>query len=177
MRIPWPLVRKMLLTVFAIYLIGGAIMFSVQLLENLDLATPITVGGAALLAMSAAGYCPFYQALSIDNARKGTAQPSDYYDEGVHVGVRLGSVDGLRLFDLGNDAYAARLPVQALAQVANILGGAHERERNHVDTHLQAKGEIGDVLLRERWGADLNAGKVDAFVIADLAATHYFAAD
>jgi uncharacterized membrane protein len=44
-------------------------------------------GGGALLAMSATGYCPFYQALAIDNARKGTAEPSDYYDEGIHVVV------------------------------------------------------------------------------------------
>jgi len=44
-------------------------------------------GGGALLAMSATGYCPFYHALSIDNARKGTAQPSDYHDEGIHVVV------------------------------------------------------------------------------------------
>src|SRR5437667_11688464 len=44
-------------------------------------------GGGALAAMAASGYCPFYHALGIDNARKGTAQPSDYYDEGVHVGV------------------------------------------------------------------------------------------
>ena len=42
-------------------------------------------GGGALLAMSASGYCPVYQAFGIDNARKGTAQPSDYYDEGIHV--------------------------------------------------------------------------------------------
>lgn len=48
-RIPWPLVRQMLLTFFAIYLIGGAIMFNVQLLQFFDCATPITVGGAALL--------------------------------------------------------------------------------------------------------------------------------
>ena len=49
MRIPWPLVRQILLTVFAIYFIGGAVMFTVQLLQAFDLATPITVGGAALL--------------------------------------------------------------------------------------------------------------------------------
>jgi len=42
-------------------------------------------GGGALLAMSATGYCPFYHALAIDNAREGTAQPSNYYDEGIHV--------------------------------------------------------------------------------------------
>ena len=42
-------------------------------------------GGGVLLAMSATGYCPFYHALGIDDARKGTAQPSDYYDEGIHV--------------------------------------------------------------------------------------------
>ena len=54
MRIPWPLVRQILLTIFAIYLIGGAIMFSVELLQNLDLATPVTVGIAALLVAAVA---------------------------------------------------------------------------------------------------------------------------
>jgi len=49
LRIPWQLVRQMLLTFVAIYLIGGAIMFNVQLLQFFDCATPITVGGAALL--------------------------------------------------------------------------------------------------------------------------------
>jgi uncharacterized membrane protein len=44
-------------------------------------------GGGVLLAISASGYCPFYHALSIDNARKGTAQPSNYFDEGIHVVV------------------------------------------------------------------------------------------
>jgi len=44
-------------------------------------------GGGALLAMSATGYCPFNHALKIDNALDGTAQPSDYYDDGVHVVV------------------------------------------------------------------------------------------
>jgi uncharacterized membrane protein len=45
------------------------------------------VGGSALLGMAASGYCPVNQALGINNARKGTAQPSDYYDEGIHVVV------------------------------------------------------------------------------------------
>jgi uncharacterized membrane protein len=44
-------------------------------------------GGGALLSMGASGYCPIYHALGIDNARKGTAEPSDYYDEGIHVVV------------------------------------------------------------------------------------------
>lgn len=44
-------------------------------------------GGGLLLAMGATGYCPFYHALSIDNAREGAAQPSDYYDDGIHVVV------------------------------------------------------------------------------------------
>ena len=48
-RIPWPQVRQILLTFVAIYLIGGAIMFNVQLLEFFGCATPVTVGGAALL--------------------------------------------------------------------------------------------------------------------------------
>ena len=49
MRISWSLFRQIGLTFFAIYLIGSAIMFSVQLLEVFDYATPITVGGTALL--------------------------------------------------------------------------------------------------------------------------------
>jgi hypothetical protein len=49
MRISWVSVRQILLTFFAIYLIGGAIMFNVQLLEMFDYATPVTVSGTALL--------------------------------------------------------------------------------------------------------------------------------
>ncbi|HEV8378927.1 MAG TPA: SRPBCC family protein [Tepidisphaeraceae bacterium] len=44
-------------------------------------------GGGALLAMAAAGYCPIYDVFGINNARKGTAEPADYYDEGIHVEV------------------------------------------------------------------------------------------
>jgi len=49
MRIPWSWVRQILLTFFAIYFIAGPIMFTVQLLQALECATPLTVGGAALL--------------------------------------------------------------------------------------------------------------------------------
>lgn len=45
----WPLVRQLLLTLFAIYFVAGAIMFSVQLLQSFEVATPFTVGGIALL--------------------------------------------------------------------------------------------------------------------------------
>ena len=45
----WPLVRQLLLTLFAIYFVGGAIMFSVQLLQSLEVATPFSVGGIAIL--------------------------------------------------------------------------------------------------------------------------------
>jgi hypothetical protein len=48
-RIPWSQVRRMLLIPATIYLIGGAIIFNVQLLEFLDWATPMTVASAALL--------------------------------------------------------------------------------------------------------------------------------
>ena len=44
----WPLVRKLLLTLFAIYFVGGAVMFSVQLLQSLEVATPLSVGGMAI---------------------------------------------------------------------------------------------------------------------------------
>jgi hypothetical protein len=54
MRIPWTLVRRILLMVFAIYFIGGAIMFTAQLLQAFNLATPITIGGAALLVAAIA---------------------------------------------------------------------------------------------------------------------------
>ncbi len=45
----WPLLRQVLLTLFAIYFVGGAIMFSVQLLQSFEVATPFSVGGIALL--------------------------------------------------------------------------------------------------------------------------------
>jgi hypothetical protein len=44
----WPLVRQLLLTLFAIYFVGGAIMFSVQLLQSFEVATPLSVGAMAL---------------------------------------------------------------------------------------------------------------------------------
>ena len=44
----WPLVRQLLLTFAAIYFVGGAIMFSVMLLQNFDVATPISVASTAL---------------------------------------------------------------------------------------------------------------------------------
>src|SRR5258705_4870441 len=44
-------------------------------------------GGGALLAMAATRYCPFYDALRINTARSGTAQPSEYYEESIHVEV------------------------------------------------------------------------------------------
>ncbi len=49
MTVYWPLVRQLLLTLVAIYFVGGAIMFSVQLLQNLELATPLSAGAIALL--------------------------------------------------------------------------------------------------------------------------------
>jgi hypothetical protein len=49
MRIYWPLVRRLSLTLAAIYLIGGAIMFSAELMQSFDLATPLSIGSMALL--------------------------------------------------------------------------------------------------------------------------------
>jgi uncharacterized membrane protein len=46
------------------------------------------ISGGAALAMAAAGYCPVHDALGINTARKGTADPADFYDDGIHVEVR-----------------------------------------------------------------------------------------
>ena len=47
-RLYWPLFRQLLLTFAAIYFVGGAIMFSVMLLQNFDVATPLSVASTAL---------------------------------------------------------------------------------------------------------------------------------
>jgi hypothetical protein len=44
----WPLVRQLLLTLFAIYFVAGAIMFSVQLLQSFEVATPLSIGAMAI---------------------------------------------------------------------------------------------------------------------------------
>ena len=54
MRIPWTLVQQILLSLVAIYLVGGAIVFTLQLLQAFELATPITLGCAALLVAAIA---------------------------------------------------------------------------------------------------------------------------
>ena len=54
MRIPWMLVQQILLSVVAVYFVGGAIVFTLQLLRAFELATPIALGCAALLVAAIA---------------------------------------------------------------------------------------------------------------------------
>lgn len=41
--------------------------------------------GGGLLYRSASGHCPAYQAIGINTARRGRAEPHDFFDHGVHV--------------------------------------------------------------------------------------------
>lgn len=43
--------------------------------------------GGGLIYRATTGYCPGYARLGIDHARRGSAQPTDYFQRGIHVEV------------------------------------------------------------------------------------------
>ena len=59
-------------------------------------------------------------------------------------------VDGFGLLDLGDDVSARACLLDQRAQIADVRGRAHERERDEVDAELERELEVGDVLARER---------------------------
>ena len=78
-------------------------------------------------------------------------------------------VDGLRLLDLGDDRDLAALLGHDLVHAVDVVGVAHERERDEVGAELEAPAQVGLVLLGERGNVDRDAGQVDALVVRDRA--------
>ena len=79
-------------------------------------------------------------------------------------------VDRLGLLDLGDHLRVRARLLDQLAQLADVGGRAHERERDVVDPELQRELEVADVLRRQRRDRQRDAGKVHALVRADHAA-------
>ena len=86
------------------------------------------------------------------------------------VDDRLEVVDGLRLLDLGDHRQAHALVVHDPLHVEQVVGAAHERQRDHVDAETQRPAQVGDVLLGHGRHAHGDAGQVDALVVADAPA-------
>ena len=81
----------------------------------------------------------------------------------------LEGVDGLRLLDLRDDGDATAHLGHDLVHALDVLGVAHERQRDEVGAELEAPAEVGLVLLGERGHVDRDAGQVDALVVRDRA--------
>ena len=86
-------------------------------------------------------------------------------------------VDGLRLLDLGDDGQAQPLLVHDLVHVADVVGGAHEGQRDHVDAHPQRPAQVVLVLLGHRGDRHRDARQVDALVVRQRAALEHLAHD
>ena len=95
-------------------------------------------------------------------------------------------IDGLRLFQLGDDGNVAVVPGTVrgddLLDHADIGGAAHERESDGIDAVVEAEFEVFAVFFGQRRNGKRDAGKVDAFVLAQRAAVddvaeNVFAAD
>src|SRR5918995_463732 len=86
-------------------------------------------------------------------------------------------LDRLGLLDLGDDRQADALLVHDLMHVADVVGGADERQRDHVDAHPQRPAQVVLVLLRHRRHRHRDAGEVDALVVRQGAALEHLADD
>ena len=93
------------------------------------------------------------------------------FEDGVEV------LDGLRLFELGDDPGVGLEGGEAALDVANVVGGAHEGDGDGVDSLPMAKIEVFLVFLGERGHLDGDAGQVDALVLAEHAAVDDLADD
>lgn len=93
---------------------------------------------------------------------------------GDHDTVRLGKdlgkvVETLAVFNLGNDLDASTLGAEDLADVLDVLAGADEGGKDHVDVVLDAKFEIRLVLLGQGGQIDIGIGQVDTLARGDEA--------
>ena len=79
-------------------------------------------------------------------------------------------LDGLRLFELGDDPGLAAIGRNAIAHQAHIFRGAHKRNGDRVHAILERKLEILRILFGQRRNAHRNAGQIDALVFAQHAA-------
>ena len=93
------------------------------------------------------------------------------FEDGVEV------LDGLGLFELGDDPGVGLEGGEALLDVADVVGGADEGDGDGVDALADGEDEVFLVLLGERGDLDGDAGEVDALLFAEHAAVDDLADD
>ena len=96
--------------------------------------------------------------------------------------MRVEMLDGLRLFQLGDDPGIGAVSGHAIAHQAHIFGGADKGHGDGVDAVIERELEIFGVFFSERGSAHQHAGKIDALAFAQHAAVddvadHVFAGD
>jgi hypothetical protein len=84
-------------------------------------------------------------------------------------------LDGLGLFQLGDDPGFAAVGGDAVAHQADVFGGADKGDGDGVHAVLERELQIFGVFVGERGNAHRNAGKIDALVFAQHAAVDDFA--
>ncbi len=94
-----------------------------------------------------------------------------YFEDGVEV------LDGLGLFELGDDPGVGVEGGEAAFDVADVVGGADEGDGDGVDALADGEDEVFLVLLGERGDLDGDAGEIDALVLAEHAAVDDLADD
>ena len=76
-----------------------------------------------------------------------------------------------RPFELRDERHPRAMRLgDELARAVEVVGGLDEAERDHVHAEREAEREIVLVLRRDRRGRQRHAGRVDALVLAELAA-------
>ena len=79
-------------------------------------------------------------------------------------------IDGLRLFQLGDDRNVAAVIRNNLFHCLHVGGGADERKRDRIDALLEAEFEILTVFVRQSLNGERDSGQVDAFVLPEHSA-------
>ena len=101
---------------------------------------------------------------------------------GDHDGVGSGQdavdvIDALAVLDLGDDADLGVVLVQQVADVVDVLCGAHEGSSDEVEALLDTEDDVIPVALAQVGHGQVDAGDIDALLGLDLAAVEHFADD
>ena len=86
-------------------------------------------------------------------------------------------LDGLWLFEFGDDPGVGLEDRETIFDVAYVVGGAHEGDGYGIDTLADGKDEVFLVLLGKRGDFDGDTGEIDAFVLAEGSAVDDLADD
>ena len=109
--------------------------------------------------------------ISTPRSPRATMSAVERVDDRLERGHRL------RLLDLRDDRAVHPHLVHDLVDQLDVVGRAHERQRDHVDPEPQREAQVVGVLLGQRRHAHRDVGQRDALVVGDRAALDHQAAD